>query len=60
MDAAVVFSLLMLLTNVLCGFQSLQTVIMMVFNLRWLCAMLFLWILYCPCLLNVTFRYMWD
>jgi len=59
MDTAVVLSLLMLLTDVLCGFQSLQTVIMMVFNLWWLCAMLFLWILYCPSLLNMTFCYMW-
>jgi len=31
MDTAVVLSLLMLLADVLCGFQSLQTVIMMVF-----------------------------
>jgi len=33
MDAAAVLSLLMLLTDVLCGFQSLPVVIMMVFNL---------------------------
>jgi len=60
MDAAAVLSLLMLLTDVLCGFQSLPVVIMMVFNLWWPCAVLFLWILSCPSLLNMIFRYMWD